>query len=267
MKSSPRRLLSTRRVATIGLSVAGLAILLGGLVIFFAVTSNHGTSGRAAPGLDVASRRELTRLPYCAVAHRYGVEAETLAGVDLAEKQLNRDWSDDVQDALFEVLLLVRSENGWQRWADDALAVTNRALQERSRSGRWPGDVIWTGMIFSLGPSQITPRTAFRACRNAIEAPSWCGNPRLLVEALLDERRSLEVAALVLDDERKLHLTATGSDVSGDPGRWATLYNFGGEIFRSRFGDRPDRPANGFGQWVERNASQMRTILKCTRPG
>ena len=64
----------------------------------------------------------------------YGVTADVLAGVVLAEKQLNRDWSDDIQDGLFELLLALRSEEGWRRWADEALAAADQALPERSKS-------------------------------------------------------------------------------------------------------------------------------------
>lgn len=241
----------------------GALLLVAGVVLFHAVTSNHATSSAIGSALDERSRRDLGRLPWCAIARKYGVAADVLAGVVLAEKQLNRDWSDDIQDGLFELLLVLRSEEGWHRWADEALAAADRALPERSKSREWPAAVAWSGVIFSLGPSQITPRTAFRACRNADRKPGWCGSPRELVRALMDETLSLEVAALVLDDERRTHLAETGVDVSDSPGRWATLYNFGGEIFRARFRDHPDRPANGFGQWVDRNSAAIRTGLHC----
>ena len=257
------RIKSSHLIAASG--AIGLVLVILGAVV--AVNSNHGTAGSLDPGLTESSRRELERLPYCVVSRRYGVSPEVLAGVVLAEKQLNRDWTDRLQDGVFTVLLALRSERGWQEWAHEALARADRSIKERARSRSWPSDVVWTGVIFSLGPAQITPRTAFHACRNATAPPDWCATPRRLIEALMDETRSLEVAALVLVDERKRHLAETQVDVGGRPGQWATLYNFGGEIFRTRFRDQPDRPANGFGRWIDHHSAFIASALHCNQGG
>lgn len=214
-------------------------------------------------GLSEDSLRELARLPYCDVAASHGVRASVLAGVVLAEKQLNRDWSDAVQDGLFRIALALRSDEGWRRWAERASAAAQAGLAARARTTDWSRDVAWTGFVFSLGPAQITPRTALRACGNAPHAPDWCAGVGSTIRALLDETTSLEVAALVLRDERETHLRATDVDVGDAPGRWATLYNFGGDLFRARFRDRPARPANGFGQWVERHQAAITAGLTC----
>lgn len=246
--------------------VAALVLTIVGSmgVVFVAVSSNHGQAARIDQGVSEESLRELSRLPYCEVAATHGVPAGVLAGVVLAEKQLNRDWSDPIQDGLFRIALALRGEEGWRLWAQRASAAAQAGLSERARSADWSRDLIWTGFVFSLGPAQITPRTALRACANAAPKPDWCASADRTIRALLDETRSLHVAALVLRDEREIHLKATQVDLSGAPGRWATLYNFGGEIFRARFADRPDRPANGFGQWIERNQAAIRARLACT---
>lgn len=217
--------------------------------------------GDAAPDREIEAA--LRRLPFCAVASRSGVPAETIAGVMLAEKLLNRDWTDMVQDTGFAVLAWLRGEAWWRGWVERSAAIADRALAERSRSADWSRDVAWTGFAFSLGPAQITTRTALRACASAQRPPDWCAEPRSVVQTLLSETGSLEAAALVLDEERRSHLRETGVDVGGDPGRWATLYNFGGDLFRARFRDRPDREPNAFGRWAERHAEGFRTALAC----
>jgi hypothetical protein len=238
-------------------------VLLSLLLVYVAVGKNSSNSAIMIPNLMQASRQELRELPFCYVAQTYGVPANVIAGVVLAEKQLNRDWSDAVQDGLFAILLYLRGNDWWQEWSERSLALASEELEARTKSSEWSRDVNWTGIIFSIGPAQVTPRTALRACKNAAKQPAWCSGTKPLIEALLSESRSLEVAALILDDERKTHLRETGVDVAEDSAKWATLYNFGGDIFRARFDKDPNRGPNRFGKWVGDNRDEMDGILQC----
>ena len=247
------------------LAVIFLVFILFVLVIvYIAVGSNSSKSGIAQQNLSEVSRLDLGRLSFCEVAKQSRVPASMIAGVVLAEKQLNRDWTDSIQDGLFTIAYYLLNDTWWQVWSQRSLALASAEVEIRSVKPEWSREVAFTGIIFSIGPSQITPRTALSACKVTNSTHEWCQGTRPLIRALLSESQSLEVVALILDVERQSHLKVTGIDVQGDPGKWAMLYNFGGDIFRTKFKDNLDRPANTFGRWIQSNLNDINKTLGCS---
>jgi hypothetical protein len=205
----------------------------------------------------------IRRLPFCKVSETSGVPAPLLAGVFLAENKFNRDWKDTVQDLVFSGLLEVRDDKWWQEWASKGLALAEGVRSERQLSNKWPAEVVSTGIVFSIGPAQITPRTALRACDNAANRPRACsGGPKAIVSGLLDENTSVEMASVVLQFEAESYQVLSGREAKNDLGLWATLYNGGAEYF-SRPTAAHKQEANGFGIWVAAHADQINTALDC----
>ena len=246
-------------------AIAILALLLPvSVLVYIAIGSNTGKRAYFSPSLNESSVIMLSRLPFCNVGRQYGVPPSVLAGVVLAEKQLNRDWTDFVQDGLFMIFYYLFNEAWWQEWSTQNFEQATKDLSDWKMGANWSKQVSRSGIIFSVGPSQITTRTALTACQNSISKPSWCSvGTKRLIQALLSESESLEVSALILDVERQEHLQKTGIDAGSDFAKWATLYNFGGEIYRARFAFNPDRPPNGFGRWVGNNGNQITMLLNC----
>lgn len=234
------------------------------LVIFVIFGSSNTTGSNNDPGLSEKSRSDLEALPYCAVAREYGVPVEVLAGVVLAEKQLNRGLSDAVQDEIFKIMLWIFGDRWWDHWANRSLDLAAQNENERLSAPEWSPLVKATGITFSIGPAQITPRTALAACEQmGRESPVCAGSTKSLIAALMSPEKSLEVAAVVLKAEQRNQLRLTGLDVTDSPGKWATLYNFGGDIFRSLFAGELDRGPNSFGRWVGHNAAEIRALTSC----
>jgi hypothetical protein len=141
------------------------------------------------------------------------------------------------------------------------MEMADRAEPLRLQSNRWPVDLVATGLVVSIGPAQITPRTAILACAAVVPRPDACGRGvKDLVESLLEETKSLNVVALVLRYEATNHLKITGDDVTLDIGQWATIYNVGGNYFRKNQNGKVGT-ANRFGQWVASEASAIRDAL------
>ncbi len=233
-------------------------------VIFGIFGSSNTTGSNNDPGLSQKSRSDLEALPYCAVAREYGVPVEVLAGVVLAEKQLNRQLFDAVQDEIFKIMLWIFGDRWWDHWANRSLDLAAQNENERLSAPEWSPLVKATGITFSIGPAQITPRTALAACEQmGRESPVCAGSTKSLIAALMSPEKSLEVAAVVLKAEQRNQLRLTGLDVTDSPGKWATLYNFGGDIFRSLFAGELDRGPNSFGRWVDHNAAQIRALTSC----
>jgi hypothetical protein len=92
------------------------------------------------------------------------VPPEVTAGVFIAEELLNRGAVDITQDTLFHFLVRSRDDNWWTHWALDAMELADRAEDARMVSNKWPLNIVKTGIVFSIGPAQITPRTVLHAC-------------------------------------------------------------------------------------------------------
>jgi hypothetical protein len=200
---------------------------------------------------------------FCTAAAQFGVPAELVAGVYIAEQVLNRGPLDTAQDFIFKVLLETHDDNWWRRWSVDGLNVADGLVDSRGGSNKWPVHVVATGIVWSIGPAQITPRTALRACNFFRDNPSVCSQGvRELMKALLDVSRSPEIASMVLSFERSGFLAEEGIDLADDLGRWATAYNFGGEYYRVVFRRGP--AVNFFGRWVSSKAGGLRRALKCS---
>lgn len=251
------------RLKILAIAILALLLLIS-VLIWIAIGSNTGKRAYFSPSLNESSVNALSDLPFCSIGKQYGVSPSVLAGVVLAEKQLNRDWTDFIQDGLFTVFYYLFNEAWWQEWSTQNFELATKELGDWNKGVNWSKQVTRSGIIFSIGPSQITTRTALTACQNSISKASWCtAGTKRLIQALLRESESLEVSALILDVERQTHLQKTGIDTGSDPAKWATLYNFGGEIYRARFTLNPDRPPNGFGRWVGNNSDQIMMLLNC----
>jgi hypothetical protein len=215
--------------------------------------------------LSLPAQEILSKLPFCEVGKRLLVPPEVIAGVFLFENQINRGFKDAVQDSAFRILLASSDDRWWPIWAKRTMEMADRAEPLRLQSNRWPVDLVATGLVVSIGPAQVTPRTALLACDAIVPRADVCGRGvRDLIESLLDETKSLNVVALVLRYEAIDHLKITGDDVSLDIGQWATIYNVGGNYFRRNQNGKVAK-ANRFGQWVASEASALRDALKCSQ--
>jgi hypothetical protein len=234
----------------------GLLFLLFGLSVFY----NSARSEELEP--VIAAR--LKTIPFCEAGRQFDVPPELVAGVFLFENLLARGLVDSAQDAIFNFLIDHRDGVWWDRWAVDAMRLADEFEDARLVSNKWPPSVVATGVAFSIGPAQITPRTALRSCRSLQNTPSVCANgTKFLIRQLLSERGAAEAAAMVLHFEQRMQKKETGIDVSGDVGRWATIYNVGGDFYRKTFTGGID--VNRFGRWVSENAEGFRTELRCTK--
>lgn len=209
--------------------------------------------------LSETSLAILKTLPFCK-SGRADVPPEMIAGVVIAENQLNRGIKDTLQDTLFEALLKYHDEGWWSTWHDRSSALARNADAARLSSNKWSADVVATGFVFSIGPAQITPRTAFIACGNVTNPPAVClGSAKQLVNNLLEKGGAVELAAVILSSEASTHMKLSGIDVSREPALWATLYNLGGDYFRANHRVK----SNSFGIWVANHMNKIREILDC----
>lgn len=215
---------------------------------------------RTVGRIDGISKALLGRLPFCAGIDRLDVPTELIAAVIVAENQINRGVADTIQDILFDGLVKYHDDKWWSAWAERSFQLTNEAETTRLVSNKWPADVVATGFVFSIGPAQITPRTALRACASLSNSPATCvGGVRHLVKSLLSDRGAVELAAVVLRAEATWHLEISGVDPSRDLALWATLYNAGGDYYRNARANGP----NHFGTWVAEHASIIGKTIGC----
>lgn len=246
---------------------SGVIVSAVALIFYAILGSQSHSSGAIDNSLSPQSMQELNELPYCEVAEKFDLPVELLAGVVLAEKQLNRDVTDAVQDSIAQFLILTQDENWWEDWANDSESKTSVDEAQRAQGGEWSSDVAMTGYAFSLGPAQITPRTAINACKELENSSAVCNQGvKHMVESMMDSRSSVEVAAVVLKAEQKQHLREAGIDVTNDLAKWATLYNFGGSIYRTQYAGDLNHKPNGFGAWIGGRAQDITQEVPCS-PG
>jgi hypothetical protein len=233
---------------------AGIAIVAAG---------GLGFMSSSGPSPEPETAPALSRVPYCDIARRYRVPPELLAGVILAENALNRDWKDTAQDVIFRFLVDHRDELWWSRWREQAMQLADLSENEHLAFNKWPLEVVTSGVVFSIGPAQITPRTAIQACAQTETSNEHCSSgTRALIQALLDDTASTELAAMILDYERRGQLKVTSEDVSCDIAAWSTLYNYGGGSYR-KAAPGGTRLVNAFGNWVHIRASSIHQSLAC----
>jgi hypothetical protein len=237
-----------------------LAIILVVLTISFGAPEALG--GEFAD-VKVDSASVINAVTACKAARQFQVPVELIAGVVLAEQVLNRGWKDRTQDAIFQFLLEHRDEKWWSQWAEQAMAMADRMEEVRIRSNKWPVELAMTGIIFSIGPAQITPRTAMKACSYFQPTVAACDNGiRSLIAELLSEDGSIAIAALVLRYEYLVHLQTVGADISSNLAGWATLYNYGGPYYRKVSTGRHFL-VNDFGNWVDIHLEEIRAAMTC----
>jgi hypothetical protein len=223
------------------------------------------------PGFSHFEESETTwlrSLPFCEVARNVGVPAELVAGVFFFENRINRNVKDTVQDTAFRIMLKGLSKEWWDEWASKSMTLASSRESATAQANRWPAEVAATGLVISLGPAQITPRTALLACKGETllrEASSplytICeAGVRNLIESILDERKSIELSALILRYEAHNHYALTGTSVIGDLGTWATLYNRGGYYYRN---GKNSGSLTKLGGWVAENRVSLRELVNC----
>ncbi|MBM3576658.1 MAG: DUF1402 family protein [Alphaproteobacteria bacterium] len=207
---------------------------------------------------DFLARRGLI----CSIALSQRVPPELVAGVILAENHLNKNWIDTIQDALFRGILKYHDIDWWSRWAEYSMALTARDQSLRLSTNKWSERVVATGLVFSIGPAQITPRTALTACYNVSNPPALCKkNVKAIIAGLLEYDGAIVLASVILRFEAESHKMNTGKDVSNNLGLWATLYNAGGDYLRH---ENKDKTSNNFGMWIELNANDIARLLACS---
>lgn len=221
----------------------------------------------AGDELDERANRLLQKLPFCEVAARFDIAPEIVAGVFIVENILRRGMIDSAQDAIFRLLLDSRDDIWWDLWGKQAMQAADNAEDIRVLSNKWPLSVSSSGIAFSIGPAQITPRTALSSCAHFENKPMPCQRGvKFTIRQLLGDTGSVEIAGMVLSYERDVHRAATRRDVVENAGAWATLYNVGGGYYRQTLVSQQDPlPINSFGRWVVLNAEKIREHLSCSK--
>lgn len=247
----------------VGAVIAACFLGFAALVLYAIFGPQSHNDNLAQTQLTQQSFSDLDTLPFCDVSSTLGIPAEVLAGVVLAEKQLNRDLTDAIQDSIANILLVTQNDEWWDSWAATSQAAARADEQKRLDSSDWSSNVAQTGFVFSLGPAQITTRTAISACATTEYRYEVCTHGvKHLVSSMMDPVKSLDVSAVVLVAEREKHLLVTGKDISDKPGTWAALYNYGGDIYRHYFGSN-DEKLNRFSQWVADRSTEISSNLNC----
>ncbi len=190
---------------------------------------------------------------FCAAARTHNVPVDLLRAVWLVENT-TIGIKDSFQTALFELMTANLTEIWWNRWWQQLQSATTRSHETFVRQGKWAIDVIQLGGVFSIGPAQITPLTALRACEHdRIEGKECSTSVRELLASMLTLPGSIDAAARVLGYERQFHRQEAGEDIASNWEEWATLYNFGGPRFRNYYAARGGQRVNTF-------AAQARAI-------
>jgi hypothetical protein len=246
----------------------GAALVAGGCSIAITILQPPAAAQAEFPSgqvrLSESTRAVLQRLPFCSVAKEFGVPVGLLAGVYLFENQINRGPKDTVQDGVFSILLAFRDGEWWRAWASAAMALADSGQDARLLSNKWSIDVISTGLVFSVGPAQITPRTALLACDALGSETRICkGGVKEIIASLLDESNAVRMAALVLKYEFAMQKRLAKDDVSVDIATWATIYNVGGEYFRGRGPNGVGSNTNVFGRWVGEHFDALSHNVRC----
>ncbi len=245
--------MSNRRIGTFTLDVS---ILL--LLILIPLNTQAG--------FDEDSVRYLTlyRKKICDTAALTGIPPESLAGVIVAERTLNNGLFDNMQNVFVGHLLKAYNNTWWEEWAKSSETLATEMMNLRLISNKWPLELSKNGYVMSVGPAQITPRTAIRACEAIDSDVEACrGGVKGIVSNLLDFNRSIELAAAVLVYE-SLEYNKNAETVEVLPlALLGTLYNIGGEYYSKTFVTKFNTTTNSFGKWIERNAELLKKSLKC----
>lgn len=201
----------------------------------------------------------------CQLSSKLQISSQVVAGVIIAEWHLNYGVIDKIQDIYISKLLQLYETTWWDQWALKSEAIAISALQVRRYSNKWPIELVKSGYVMSIGFAQITPRTAIHACkqlRNQVEACN--GGARYIVEGLLDNKRSIELATAVLHFEAQEHMKETGIDSKNDLALLATIYNIGGDFYRSSYLPQKKSKYNAFGNWIYKNENVLSSLFSCS---
>jgi hypothetical protein len=184
----------------------------------------------------------------CAAAHRLRIPEYLPVALVLTEQTKNVGSKDLVEDALLRTLLETRSDQWWEHWKNQNEAVERIAINDRAKFGRWPLDLLTSGYVVSVGPAQITPRAALRACKSYKQILSACnGNTRSTLTKLLSLPGALLIATAVAAYERDEYCSQYRM-CNLDPTEFATLYNTGADLYVKLHGSK--LMPNGFGKSV-----------------
>ena len=200
----------------------------------------------------------------CQAASHTNVPPALLAGVIIAEAELNRSLTDRIQDAMLVRMLKITDIAWWDQWQKQGELLARKSKESRSISNKWPIELWRTGYVQTFGSPQIAPRTAILACKNLEKKYGVCRDSiRSIIENISKDPESFLIAAIVLDNERKQYQNSYDVDLSESIGEWATIYNVGSDfIIMSHSTDHQIKP-NRFGRHVLKNYSYIDQLLKC----
>jgi hypothetical protein len=197
----------------------------------------------------------------CRASERFKVQSGLVAGVFFAERVLNRSVIDNLQDRWMSSLVQSQDKVWWENWAKQGDVEASSAEQLRRLGNKWPIDLVEIGYVMSIGPLQITPRTAMRMCRrNEMKLDLCQGGIRAIVERLLSVKIAFEFGAAVIRSEwNAYHGRET---MIHNIGLAATLYNMGEDYFAARYGT-DSTFTNTFGRWIADRSSTLEAFLDC----
>ncbi|KOR28762.1 hypothetical protein TI05_16300 [Achromatium sp. WMS3] len=165
--------------------------------------------------------------------HRNGISPVAIAGVIAAEWILNKNFIDSVQDKWLLRLLRMHNPQWWDKWAVKCESEALSAQPQRLIANKWPAALIASGYVMSFGPAQIQPRTAILACHKYSRFEPICQrNIKYLIKALLSEKESIRLVAVILRYEAEIWMAHTNQkQVKNNPAMLATLYSSGAEYW------------------------------------
>lgn len=228
------------------------------VLVFFCVLSISGfvvmkTRTNTNSALSFPYTHDLT---LSTSASEFNVPSQVIVGVIVAEETLNRSFVDTSQDYLFRLLLSEKSDRWWEEWRKVWASRSKEAQKFSLRSNKWPVDLIRSGYVVSLGPSQLTPRTVFRACEYGQSRATICSSStKDLLLGILDEETSIILTAMVIDYEATRWENYFETSIRADYAMLATLYSMGFDYYRVTYENQGKDVLhyNHFGEWVRQN--------------
>lgn len=182
-------------------------------------------------------------------ARIYHVPESAILGAIALEATLNRDWTDNAQDAFGTIARTFSGMNEAFPISDEQEAICRRGLPENPY---WNDFEYWQcvnnsivteesraalGMSFTYGLGQISPTRVMMVNRQVHDysnLPLVEPTYRSLFNVLLNPRKCIHYIAANMNMARNIYKTTARFDISSNIGLIATLYNLGFEQRHAR---------------------------------
>lgn len=206
---------------------------------------------------------EENRQYLCSAATKSNVPSALLAGVIVAETELNRSLADRLQDTMLLGFLRFKDAQWWEQWNLTGKDLANKSAKYRAHSNKWPIELWRTGYVQTFGSAQISPRTAIIACNKLKLQYEECRlGIKGIVTQITKDPDSFIIAGIVLNYEKMEYQKKTKQELN-NIGVWATTYNLGSDYMIPLSSNVPRIRENSFGKFVHQNFSIIKRLLHC----